>query len=85
MLVPRTSCAGLEVVLEDLHTGVVAEVFDPARVPVDDRDGVAKFYDLNALSNFVTDAPTLVGFDPFVSLVDYIEQRAGLQVAGGVA
>ena len=33
------------------------------------------FYDINALSNFVTDAPTLVGFDPFVRLVDFLERR----------
>jgi hypothetical protein len=40
-----------------------------------ERDGRAYFYDINALSNFVTDAPTLVGFDPFVRLVDFLERR----------
>jgi hypothetical protein len=40
---------------------------------VDDRNGEAYFYDLNALSNFVADAPNLIGFDPFVNLVDLIE------------
>lgn len=44
---------------------------------VDDRDGRYYFYDINALSNFVADAPTVVGFDPFVNLVDYLETRAG--------
>lgn len=44
---------------------------------VNDRDGEAYFYDINALSNFVADAPTVVGFDPFVNLVDYILRRAG--------
>jgi hypothetical protein len=42
---------------------------------VDDRDGRHYFYDINALSNFVADAPNVIGFDPFVNLVDYLEQR----------
>jgi glutathione synthase/RimK-type ligase-like ATP-grasp enzyme len=43
---------------------------------VDDRDGRHYFYDINALSNFVADAANVVGFDPFVTLVDYLEERA---------
>ena len=43
-----------------------------------ERDGQVYLYDVNALSNFVTDAPRLVGFDPFVRFVDYLEQRVGL-------
>jgi hypothetical protein len=43
---------------------------------VDDRDGRHYFYDINALSNFVADAPNVVGLDPWVPLVDYLEQRA---------
>lgn len=39
---------------------------------VDDRDGQAYFYDLNALSNFVADAPAVIGFDPWVPFVDYL-------------
>ncbi len=42
---------------------------------VDDRDGQHYFYDINALSNFVADAPNVIGFDPFVTLVDYLEAR----------
>ena len=42
---------------------------------VDDRDGNHYFYDINALSNFVADAPNVIGFDPFVKLVDYLEVR----------
>lgn len=42
---------------------------------VDDRDGTHYFYDVNALSNFVADAPNVVGFDPWPSLVDYLEAR----------
>ena len=42
---------------------------------VDDRDGQAYFYDINALSNFVTDARDIVGFDPFERLVAYLAAR----------
>jgi hypothetical protein len=44
---------------------------------VDERDGLRYFYDLNALSNFVADAPNVIGFDPFVNLVDLIVELAG--------
>lgn len=43
---------------------------------VDDRDGQLYFYDINALSNFVSDGPKVIGFDPFVALVDYLEREA---------
>lgn len=49
---------------------------------VDDRDGRHYFYDVNALSNFVADAPNVIGFDPFASLVDYLELRAGFAGVG---
>ena len=42
---------------------------------VDDRDGRHYFYDVNALSNFVADAENVIGFDPFVKLVDYLAGR----------
>ena len=45
---------------------------------VNARDGQAYFYDINALSNFVADAPNVVGFDPIPKLVDYLMMRAGL-------
>jgi len=44
---------------------------------VDARTGEATFYDVNALSNFVANAPEVVGFDPFVDLVDLIVLRRG--------
>jgi hypothetical protein len=44
---------------------------------VDARDGQLYFYDINALSNFVADAPNVIGFDPFSRLVDYLVQQAG--------
>jgi hypothetical protein len=42
----------------------------------DDRDGRALYYDINALSNFVADAPRVVGFDPHERLVDFLEEEA---------
>jgi hypothetical protein len=43
---------------------------------IDARDGRRYYYDVNALSNFVADAPHVVGFDPFVRLVDYLVREA---------
>ncbi len=43
---------------------------------IDDRDGRRYYYDINALSNFVAEAPRVVGFDPFVRLVDFLEREA---------
>lgn len=45
---------------------------------IDGRDGRAKFIDLNVNSNFVADAPRVLGFDPWKKLVDYLLARAGL-------
>jgi hypothetical protein len=42
---------------------------------VDDRDGGIVYYDINALSNFVANAPQIIGFDPHVRLVDYLEKE----------
>ena len=43
---------------------------------VNSRDGRVYYYDVNALSNFVADAPNIVGFDPFPRLVDYLLVRS---------
>ncbi len=43
---------------------------------IDDRDGKPYVYDINALSNFVADAPRVIGFDPWVNFVDYLVERA---------
>ncbi len=40
---------------------------------IDDRDGRRVYYDVNALSNFVADAPRVIGFDPHARLVDFLE------------
>ena len=44
---------------------------------VDDRDGRAVFYDINPLSNFVANAPRIIGFNPLTRLVDFLEQQQG--------
>lgn len=46
---------------------------------VDDRDGRAVFYDINPLSNFVADAPRIIGFNPHTRLVDFLEQQQGAE------
>jgi hypothetical protein len=43
---------------------------------VDDRDGKHYFYDINALSNFVADPESVIGFNPWRQFVDYIVERA---------
>jgi hypothetical protein len=45
------------------------------------RDGLPYVYDINALSNFVTGAPALLGFDPHQRFARYLVARAGAQVA----
>lgn len=52
---------------------------------IDDRDGRLYYYDINALSNFVADAPKIVGFDAFARLADWLEQEAGLVAAVAMA
>jgi hypothetical protein len=53
---------------------------------VNTRDGQVYYYDVNALSNFVANAPQVVGFDPFPRLVDYLMKRAGIveSIAAGL-
>jgi len=48
---------------------------------VDDRDGRRYYYDINALSNFVADAPRVLGFNPFVRLADWLEREQRLDEA----
>jgi biotin carboxylase len=42
---------------------------------IDDRDGRARFYDLNALSNFVAKPLEVLGWDPHERLIDYLERE----------
>jgi glutathione synthase/RimK-type ligase-like ATP-grasp enzyme len=41
-------------------------------VMIDDRDGVPRFYDINALSNFVAKPMEVLGWEPHDRLVDYL-------------
>lgn len=41
-------------------------------VMIDDRDGIARFYDINALSNFVAKPHEVLGYDPHDRLVDHL-------------
>ena len=52
---------------------------------IDDRDGRARFYDLNALSNFVANPVDVLGYDPHDFLVDYLigEIGAKRRASGG--
>jgi len=47
---------------------------------VNDLDGEAYFYDINALSNLSADAIRAIGFERFVPLVDF--NRGSRQTAG---
>jgi len=42
-------------------------------VMIDDRDGTPRFYDINAMSNYVTDPLKVLGWDPHERLIDYLE------------
>ena len=97
----RTFCAadagktGMRVEQADPPAGIIADVERIAKrvgldiggieYLIDERDGEAYFYDINALSNFVADAPNVIGFDPFERFVDYLEERAGLRIPAGSA
>jgi hypothetical protein len=88
----NTSCviegpkSGLRVEAYQPPASIIADVeriFAAAKIEVggveymvDARDGKHYYYDINALSNFVADGPTLLGFDPFQRLVDYLEREA---------
>ena len=44
---------------------------------IDDRDGTPRFYDINALSNFVANPLDVLGWDPHERLVDYLQTVIG--------
>jgi D-alanine-D-alanine ligase-like ATP-grasp enzyme len=44
---------------------------------IDDRDGAARFYDINALSNFVARPLDVLGWDPHEKLVDFLVDSIG--------
>jgi hypothetical protein len=42
---------------------------------IDERDGVPRFYDLNALSNFVAKPLEVLGWDPHDNLVEFLKNE----------
>jgi hypothetical protein len=82
---PATAPQRLDVVRADPPREAVEAAIELARSAhldiggieylIDDRDGRICFYDINALSNFVTGAVDIVGFDPTARFVDYLETR----------
>jgi len=61
----------------------VEKIFATAKIDVggaeymiDDRDGQLYYYDVNALSNFVSDGQRIVGFNPFERLVDFLVKES---------
>jgi carbamoylphosphate synthase large subunit len=46
---------------------------------IDDRDGAVKFYDINALSNFVAQPVEVLGFDPHDKLIDLMVETIASQ------
>jgi glutathione synthase/RimK-type ligase-like ATP-grasp enzyme len=64
-------------VIHDIERIVQAAGIDVGGIEylVDDRDGQIYYYDINALSNFVADAPRVIGFDPVENLADFLEKE----------
>ena len=86
---------GLELTRYDAPDDVVAQAIALTRAAsidvggveylVSARDGLSYFYDVNATSNFVADAPRVLGFDPFPAFADYIVRVAGGSAARAAA
>ena len=50
-------------------------------VVIDDRDGTPRFYDINAMSNFVADPLNVLGWDPHDRLIDFLQAALKGRVA----
>jgi hypothetical protein len=50
---------------------------------VDERDGAPRFYDLNALSNFVANPREVLGWDPHEPFVDWLIGQIAAHAPGG--
>ena len=50
-------------------------------VVIDERDGTPRFYDINAMSNFVADPLNVLGWDPHERLIDFLETLMKEKVA----
>jgi hypothetical protein len=67
---PAEIVAGVEAVAKAAHLDVGGIEY-----MIDDRDGTPRFYDLNALSNFVANPLDVLGYDPHDNLVDMLERE----------
>ena len=76
---PADAIADVEEIMK--HSGIdiggIEYITDARHEP--GQAGQRYYYDTNALSNFVADGPNVLGFDPFVKLVDWLEAAAGLE------
>jgi len=75
----------LNIEMDEKSGDIVKRIMKAAQIEVggveyliNSRDGQVYYYDINALSNFVADAPNVIGFNPFPRLVDFLLARAGL-------
>jgi len=68
---PRDIIAAVERIAEAAHLDVGGIEYLES-----ERDGQIYFYDINALSNFVAEPLTVLGFDPTAKLVDALIRRA---------
>ena len=83
---PVEAKPGLQVTRYDAPPAVIDQVRALAREASIDvggieylvgrEDGRVYYYDINATSNFVANAPEVLGFDPFPSFADYIVRVA---------
>jgi hypothetical protein len=66
-------------IIQDVEQILVASHCDLGSVEylINAEDDRVYYYDVNPLSNFVANAPEVLGFDPTVKLVDFILDRAG--------
>ena len=69
---PTEIVAAVEAVAQAAHLDVGGIEY-----MIDDRDGTSRFYDINALSNFVANPLDVLGFDPHEPLVDMIAREIG--------
>lgn len=64
-------------VIEEVERIVAAGRIDVGGIEyiTHERDGRRVYYDINVLSNFIADAPRILGFDPHTRLVDYLIEQ----------
>ena len=71
-----------EVIRAAEQIAVAAHLFvGGIEVMIDERDGTPRFYDINAMSNFVADPLNVLGWDPHDRLVDALESMLKGRVA----